>query len=181
MGIEAGEIAPDFSVRDVYGNQILLSSYRGKQNVLLFFSRYIGCSWCQMFIIDIKKSRKKLDELNTEVIVITESKEDVLKKYAPPGGEAFLKMVSDPEKRLYKLYGVDKHGKWFNARVITESIKFLKYLKDYKYVKGGLKGDPMQAPACFVVGKDGRVKYSFLSESIADHPDIENIIKLITD
>ncbi len=180
MKVEIGEIAPDFNVRDIYGNTIELRSYKGKQNVLIFFSRYIGCSWCQMFIVDIKRNRKRLDELKTEVIVITESREDVLKRYAPPKSEAFLRMVSDPEKRLYKLYGVDKQGKWFNARVITESIRFLKYLKDYKYVKGGLKGDPMQAPACFVVGKDGRVKYSFLSESIADHPNIEDILETIS-
>lgn len=179
MGIAIGEDAPDFKVKDVYGDTIELSSYRGKRNVLIFFSRYIGCSWCQMFIADIKKNREKLNELNTEVIVITESKEDVLKKYAPPKSEAFLKMISDPDKKLYKLYGVDKHGKWFNAKVISESLRFLKYLKDYKYVKGGLNGDPLQAPACFVVGKQGKIKYSFSGKSIADAPPVEEIINLL--
>lgn len=178
MALEKGMEAPDFKVKDIYGDTVELSSYKGKQNVLIFFSRYIGCSWCQMFIIDIKRNSQKLKEHDTEVIVITESKEDVLKKYAPPKNEAFLKMVSDPEKRLYKLYGVDKHGSWFNARVITNSLRFLKYLKDYKYVKDSLKGDPLQAPACFVIGKDGKIKYSYLSESIADHPDIDEIMKI---
>lgn len=179
MTFERGTEAPDFEVKDIYGNTVQLSSYRGKQNVLLFFSRYIGCSWCQMFIIDIKRNIEKLKELDTEVIVITESKEDVLKKYAPSENESFLKMISDPQKKLYELYGVKKHGKWFNTAVITESLKFLRYLKDYKYIKDGLKGDPLQAPACFVIGKDGRIKYSFISESIADHPDIEKIMELI--
>lgn len=179
MEIAVGKEAPDFTAKDVYGEPVHLGSYRGKKNVLLFFSRYIGCSWCQMFIIDIKRNRKKLIEMDTEVIVITESKDDVLRKYAPPKEKSFLRMVSDPGKKLYELYEVRKHGKWFNAKVITESLKFLKYLKDYTYVKDGLKGDPMQAPACFVIGKDGKIKYSYLSESIADHPDINKIIELL--
>lgn len=179
MALQIGSEAPDFKVTDIYGESLQLSSYRGKQNVLIFFSRYIGCSWCQMFIIDIKRNFEKLKKLNTEVIVITESKEEVLKKYAPPRDEAFLRMVSDPEKKIYKLYGVDKQGRWFNAKVITASIRFVKYLKDYKYVKDSLKGDSLQAPACFVIGKDGRIKYAYLSESIADHPDIEVILDLL--
>lgn len=179
MVLQKGMDAPNFKVQDIYGDSVEISSYRGKQNILIFFSRYIGCSWCQMFIIDIKRNAEKLKEQDTEVIVITESQEDVLKKYAPPKNEAFLRMVSDPEKKLYKLYGVDKHGRWFNAKVITNSIRFLRYLKDYKYVKDSLKGDPMQAPACFVIGKDGKIKYSYVSESIAEHPEIRDILKML--
>jgi len=132
-----------------------------------------------MFIIDIKRNREKLKDLNTEVIVITESKEDVLKQYAPPKSEAFLRMVSDPGKKLYELYGVKRRGGWFNLKVISESIKFLKYLKGYKYVKGGLEGDVLQLPACFVIDKNGIIKYSYLAESIAEHPSIEEIIEIL--
>jgi peroxiredoxin len=53
MAAGAGKEAPDFKVRDIYGEEIELKSFKGKKNILLFFSRYIGCSWCQMFVIDI--------------------------------------------------------------------------------------------------------------------------------
>ncbi len=176
-GLNVGEIAPDFKANDIYNNTIQISLYRGKKNVLLFFSRYIGCVWCQMFIADIKRYTEILKGLDTEVIVISESKEEVLKEYAP--SETFLKMISDPEKKLYKLYKVDKHGKWLSSKVITESLKFLKYLRNYKWLKGGVKGDPMQIPAIFLIGKDGNIKFSFVSDNIAEHPKIERIIEII--
>jgi len=179
MAVGAGKEAPDFKVRDIYGEEIELKSFKGKKNILLFFSRYIGCSWCQMFVIDIMRNEEKLKSLDTEVIVITESEEEVLKRFAPPKEKCFLRMVSDPEKKLYKLYGVDIKGKIFTGKVITESIRFLKYIKDYRWIKGGLKGDSRQAPACFVIGKDGVIKFSFLGEGIADHPSIDEIIKLL--
>lgn len=179
LAVNAGMEAPDFKVKDIYGEPVELSSYRGKKNILIFFSRYIGCSWCQMYIIEIMRKREKFEELNTEVLVVTESEEEVLKKYAPPKEKAFIRMISDPDKKLYRLYDVDKKGKWFAIPVITESLKFLKYLSEYKWIKGGLKGDSFQIPACVIIGKDGRIKYYYRSENIAQHPDLREIFRVL--
>jgi hypothetical protein len=42
----AGTVAPDFTLPDVDGGTLTLSSYRGKSNVLLFFSEGLSCSPC---------------------------------------------------------------------------------------------------------------------------------------
>jgi peroxiredoxin len=38
-GIKLNTLAPDFKLNDLDGNPIQLSSFRGKQNVLLVFNR----------------------------------------------------------------------------------------------------------------------------------------------
>jgi peroxiredoxin len=37
--IEINSIAPDFNLKDINGNEVHLSDYKGKSNVLLVFNR----------------------------------------------------------------------------------------------------------------------------------------------
>lgn len=37
--VELNKLAPDFTLQDFQGNQVALSDYRGKKNLLLVFNR----------------------------------------------------------------------------------------------------------------------------------------------
>jgi len=178
LKVETGDRAPDFVVKDIDGRFISSRELYGNRNILIFFSRYIGCSWCQMFIVDLIKYRKNIENLDCEVIVITESPTDAVREYRPEG--IFFYMVSDQGKELYSLFGVKKKGRVFTKGVITKSFGFLRYLSKYIYVTGGLKGDTYQVPAVFIIGKDGIVKYVFISDDIASHPPVPDLIKFLS-
>jgi len=169
------EIAPDFKAEDWKGNQIQLSENFGKQNVLLVFSRYIGCSWCQMFIIDLHNHRKKIAETNTRVIILNLSEKEVLKQYKPAPDFSF-DLIPDPERKIYQLYGVKIDQKKITGNILWQSLRFLKYLGNYEYVDRGLEGAHYQAPACFIIGKDGKIKKMHLGKDMADNPKVETIL-----
>ena len=47
MAIAIGEEAPDFTLKDQDGNDVTLSSFRGKQNVALVFYPFTFTGICQ--------------------------------------------------------------------------------------------------------------------------------------
>jgi len=174
--LETGDAAPGFLARDREGKTIELSSYLGDRNVLLVFSRYIGCSWCQMFIIDLHHNREKIKGTGAEVIIISNSTKDVMEGYNPPEDFSFI-LIPDREMRLYELYGLKMEKRGYTGNVIWQSIRFLGYLVDYDWVKGGLEGEHYQPPACMIIGKDGRIKYIHIGKDVADNPRIELIVE----
>ncbi len=176
LALNLGALAPDFKVMDWKGKEIQLSQNFGKQNVLLVFSRYIGCSWCQMFMIDLHNRRKEIAQTNTQVIIINLSEKAVLEKYQAPSDFSF-DLVPDPARKLYALYGVKMDEKKMTGNIFWQSLRFLKYLGKYEYVDQGLEGEHYQPPACFIIGKDGRIKAAHLGKDLADNPKVETILE----
>ena len=66
-----GDIAPDFTLPMVGGGQFILSEFKGKKNVLLYFQEGIMCPACWSQQVDIEKRQGEFDALNTEVVMIT--------------------------------------------------------------------------------------------------------------
>jgi peroxiredoxin len=176
--VSVSQPAPVFKKPDVKGKVVDLESYRGRKNVLLVFSRYIGCSWCQMFIIDLIGKAEAIAKTDTEVIIITNSNERVAKRYKPPRDFPFI-IVPDPKMGIYKQYGVKMKGKLFTWNVFKKSLIFVKYLPKYRWVKGGLKGEHYQPPACFVIDKFLIVRYAHVGKDLADNPNAANILKIL--
>lgn len=177
MHLREGDRIPEFTAKDLDGNSLSPADFRGRKNILFFFSRYIACSWCQMFIIDLIRHRRDVEKLSCEVIVVSESPPEVMRNYKPDG--MYFRLISDPSKELYGLFGVKKRGSILAKSVITMSLAFLPYLRRYQYIRGGLKGDSFQVPAVFIAGKDGRVVYAFVSDDIAAHPFVSHILQRV--
>jgi len=173
----AGQQAPSFSKPDIKGKPVNLESYRGK-NVLLVLSRYIGCSYCQMFIVDLANHAEDLARVKAEVIIVTSSDAETAARYEPPRDFPFL-LVPDPDMDIYKMYGVKMKARGFTWNVLKKSVMFVKYLAKYDWVKHGLSGPHLQPPACFVIDPAGVIRYSHIGRDIADNPDAEKLVKII--
>ena len=171
-----GQQAPDFKATDWKGKNIELSQFHGKQNVLLVFSRYIGCAWCQMFIIDLSKKQAEIAATNTRVLIVTNSEPEVVKGYKPPKDFSF-DLIPDRELKLYELYNIKMEDKKMTGNVFWQTVRFVTYLGDYNWVDRGLEGDHFQPPACFIIGKDGKIKYLHVGKDVADNPKTDEIIK----
>ena len=74
---EVGDKAPDFNLLDVSGNEVRLSDFEGKKNVvLIFYSSYKDGSnpqWptCTMQLSEVQKRISEINNLNAEVIAIS--------------------------------------------------------------------------------------------------------------
>jgi peroxiredoxin len=173
--LETGQHAPAFKTVDWKGNPIELAQFQGRKNVLLVFSRYISCAWCQMFIIDLHKNRAEIEKTNTEVLIVVNSMPEVVKEYQPPRDFAF-DLLPDKDMNLYRLYGVKLEDRRMTGNVFWQTLRFVRYLGNYNYVKGGLEGDHYQPPACFIIGLDGRVKWQHLGRDVADNPKVDEVL-----
>lgn len=65
VGFEVGDIAPDFSITDVNGNQISLNQFKGKPVVFAFFA-----TWCVPCQIEAKNLRFLDDETGGEKFIV---------------------------------------------------------------------------------------------------------------
>jgi len=172
--MKIGEKAPYFEVEDVKGDKVKIEE--GKKHILAFM-RYIGCIWCQMDIIRLMKEKDKLKDVN--VFVFTESPKDVVREYIKEFPDFPFRLIPDPEKRVYKLYGVGRGNFFdmFHPLTIYEIMKFLtKYIKSYRFVKGGINGDRYLRPAFFGVNEKGEVVFIQKGKVVADPIDIKGLI-----
>jgi peroxiredoxin len=177
MSINVGEKVPSFDIRDVNGQKVEIEE--GKKYIISFH-RYMGCVWCQMDIIKLLKEKDKLKEKGVEVIIFIQSPEEVVKEYLKDFPDFPFRLVPDPEKKVYKIFGVES-GSFFDIISPTALLRTLKdspLLSKYKFVKGGVKGDRYLRPAFFVVD-NGLVIWSYKSKNVADSPDISEMLSKV--
>lgn len=66
-----GMMAPDFSLPATDGSTVTLSGFRGKQNVLLYFSEGLTCDPCMQQMPELDKHMPAFAKLNVKVLYIT--------------------------------------------------------------------------------------------------------------
>ncbi len=110
--IEAGQPAPNFDTKDVFGKRINLSEYR-KKAVLLVFFRYAGCPWCNLAIHRLALEYPMLKKENCEVIAFVQSDKNIIKEniYGRHAVKPEFTIIADPKMHFYKLYGVSSSYK----------------------------------------------------------------------
>ena len=105
--IDPGDAAPDFTLRDQFGQDVTLSSYRGTKAVALFFYPYAFSGVCSGEMTEI---RDRLDEFltfDTEIIGISCDAIHAVRAFADQDGLNFP-LLSDfwPHGEVARAYGV---------------------------------------------------------------------------
>ncbi|MFC5730487.1 MULTISPECIES: peroxiredoxin [Nocardioides] len=106
-GIELGTLAPDFTLRDQFGQDITLSSYQGTKAVALIFYPYAFSGVCTG---ELNGIRSRLDEFitfDTEVLAISCDPVYALRAFSDADG-LNLELLSDfwPHGEVARDYGV---------------------------------------------------------------------------
>ena len=154
MALISGQTAPDFTVTDIDGNTIRLSDYEGKK-VLLCFFRYAGCPFCNLLLRSLIERYPKLHEQGLEIIAFMQSPRtgvtdhSVDKRYP----ETPFPLIADPERDIYKLYGVSPSFAKFSRSMVTVP-KLLPSLYRHHLRQGKIDGSFFLIPAFFLIGPD---------------------------
>ena len=130
-GLSLGGPAPDFTLRDQFGQDVTLSSYRGSKAVLLVFFPYAFSGVCTGEMAGIRDRLAEFMTFDSEVLAISCDPVYSLRAFADADGLNFP-MLSDfwPHGAVSTAYGV------FDER----------------------KGSPRRSS--YVVGKDGTVRWA---------------------
>jgi peroxiredoxin len=125
-----GSLAPNFNLLATSGQQISLSDFRGKSNVILFFIRETSCWQCRTHVTQLGKMYNDFKEAGAEVLVILGEGIEQAKAYAD-GIKLPFPILCDPDRAVYHLYELEKYFLLFQrtASLVIDKDGVVRYLK----------------------------------------------------
>jgi glutaredoxin-dependent peroxiredoxin len=153
MSLKPGDKAPDFTSKTHKMEDFTLSSFIGKENVVLIFFPLVNTGVCFNEMCTLRDSLHDYDKLNARVIAVSVDSPFAQKLWVEKEGFNFT-FVSDFNKEISKNYDC-----------LYEDLI-------------GLKG--VAKRSAFVVDKQGILRYTWVSEDSGVLPDFKAIQKALT-
>jgi glutaredoxin-dependent peroxiredoxin len=148
MAIQVGDIAPDFTLFNSDKQEVTLSSYQGKNVVLLFFPlAFTGV--CTAELCSMRDDIATYSALDAEILALSVDSLFVLEKFKAEQNLPF-QLLSDFNKKASTAYG---------------SI--------YGNFVLGMEG--VSKRSAFVIDKTGTVQYAQVLESAGDLPNFDEV------
>ncbi len=146
-----------------------LAELSQRKEVMLVFLRHFGCTFCLEALADLKERRTELAQAGKEIVVVHMVDEPTAAKHIAKYGLEDLHRISDPEKRLYEAFELQRASfqQAFGLRNWVEGFR-AGILKGH--LVGKETGDGWQMPGVFLL-KNSTIKRGFRHESAADRPD----------
>jgi peroxiredoxin len=112
MTIEIGKEAPNFTLKNQFGEEVSLSDYRGQKNVVLVFFPMAFTGICTGELCEIRDNKSSFESDDVQVIGISCDATPSQKAFAEKEGIDYP-LLSDfwPHGEISKLYGA-----WFEDR-----------------------------------------------------------------
>lgn len=103
--ISIGEKAPDFTLPSQMGDNVTLSEYFGKKNIVLYFYPQDESRGCTKEACKFRDSYDVFTDLNAEVLGVSSQSVESHKSFASHHGLPFI-LLSDPKNEVRNLYEV---------------------------------------------------------------------------
>ncbi|MBC7878102.1 MAG: peroxiredoxin family protein [Anaerolineales bacterium] len=125
-----GSLAPNFKLLATNGQEIALSDFRGKSNVIVFFIRETSCGQCRTHVTQLGRMYEEFREAGAEIIVILGEDVEEAREYAESISLPFP-ILSDPNRDVYHLYELEKYFLLFQrtASLVVDKDGLVRYLK----------------------------------------------------
>jgi peroxiredoxin len=155
MALSVGDKAPDFSLPAGPGpDRVTLSSFRGTDNVVVLFFPFAFSSVCTDEICQMVEDNSAWSELGAQILGVSVDSVFVVQKFAQETGAQFP-ILSDFNKEAIHAYDV-VYEDFFGARGVGKR-------------------------SAFVVGKDGLIKYAWVTEDAGVMPDFDAIRAVVAE
>ena len=122
--LKEGDIAPDFTAKDQNGNDVTLSSFKGK-NVILYFYPKDDTPGCTLEACSFRDNYQSLVGQGFEVIGVSTDDEKSHKKFEKKFNLPFT-LIADNDKKIVEEYGVwvekSMYGKTYMGTARTTFI-----------------------------------------------------------
>ena len=152
--VTVGEEAPDFTLEDIKGNPVTLSTARGKVPTVLVFFRGYWCPFCAHQLAELRELLKADEQVRLLAVSVDdhEKSKQLVEKIAADGkGPVTYQLLSDPDHKVIDAYG----------------------LHDPAY--DGKRFDGIPHPAVYVIDKNGRVAWAKVESDYKVRPSNEDI------
>ncbi len=157
--VEIGELAPDFTLRSVNGDEISLRRLVERGRVLLVFYRGSWCPRCNAQIAGFEEDRWGFEELGIQLVGISTDDmygaEKTRKKT-----KAGFPLLLDPEHEVIDAYEV---------RAMKRELKDMPARLHRR--------NTYAMPSLFLVDEKGVVRYRYVGRSFTDRPGIQELLR----
>ncbi|WP_338792111.1 redoxin domain-containing protein [Bernardetia sp. MNP-M8] len=176
MRLKAGQTAPLFSLEDIYGRKIDLSSYKDKnKKILISFFRNVACPFCNFRIHQLTRKKEKWKD-KLEMIFFLESKKDVVLRSTFHQDVSPIPIISDEKKVLYQEYGIEKSTfKFYGTLLSAKHRTTFKTAKEMGLAVDSGEGLTRTIPADFLLDENLNIIEVYYGASAADHLPFERI------
>lgn len=157
MLLKVGDPAPEIVLKNSNLEEVKLSSFKGRKNVVILFFPFVNTAVCEKELCSTRDSMKDYEDLDAEVLGISVDSPFALKLWNDRHRFNF-NLLSDFNKEVCQ-----KYGAYFD---IFAPGKF-----DYIGVA---------KRSAFVVDKEGALRYVEVLENPGDEPNYEEIKKILT-
>ncbi|MFB3889092.1 MAG: peroxiredoxin [Candidatus Bathyarchaeia archaeon] len=105
MPVKIGDKAPDFTLPSQLGDNVTLSEFFGKKNVILYFYPKDETTGCTREACAFRDSYEVFTQLGAEVLGVSAQSVESHKSFASHHGLPFI-LLSDEKNEVRRLYGV---------------------------------------------------------------------------
>jgi peroxiredoxin len=173
--LKPGDAAPAVAVKSIHGVDVLIPDPKVKW-VHLQFRRFAGCPICNLHLQSFIRRNQQIKDAGIEEVVVFHSPDSSLLPYQ--GKFPFI-VVGDPEKKLYREYGVESSIlALLDPRAWPAIIKG-NMAKDKP--TGKPEGGPLGLPADFLIGPDGKIKACRYGRYAYDQWEVDEVLALAKD
>lgn len=154
--LKVGDLAPDIEAHTFNMGNFRLSELKGKERVYVVFSRYFGCTMCQL---DFKELMERVDDIlkHGKMVYVTQSGPENAEKFLAGKTVPFPIVLDSKEPYpLYEAYGIGNLTPSDTPRVMARATK----ARAEGFQHGAYEGNERQSPADFIISKEGTIEYA---------------------
>ena len=169
--LKAGDAFPALRLTSIRHQAVPIPD-PGSKYVHLQFRRYAGCPICNLHMHQFAKRAEDLKSRGIREVAVFHSSEGEMLPYE---GELPFDVIADPEKALYKRFGVETSlGALLNVGAMLAALKGALETKPTMTAENGRLG----LPADFLIGPDGRVKAAKYGGDANDQWSVDELLAL---
>lgn len=174
MKLQAGNTALDFVAKDINGNDVKLSDFRGKKIILSFY-RNVSCPFCNRRVHQIMGNNLRLKNAGVQLVFLFESSNEKLSSSVFHQGISPWPLIGDPDKKVYKQYGVEQSTlKMMKTMFVANVAQAKKETKELNLPED--KDASMNlVPADFFIDEKFKIVKAHYGTHLDDHVPIEEL------
>jgi peroxiredoxin len=163
--IGVGQVAPSFRLPSGQGPEVALEDYRGRKNVILWFTKGMACPFCRQQMSQLARGYGEFAARDAEIVEVTNSTPDRARVYAQKFGLRFP-YLCDPDYRVRRTWGLGlrSHGPVYYAKTLYGGLTAPKVETEYAGEPAKLTEMPSlladEDMGFFIVDKAGVVRYA---------------------
>jgi peroxiredoxin len=165
MSVQLGQVAPSFRLPSGQGQETGPEDYRGRSNVVVWFTKGMGCPFCRQHMSQIVRGYPTFQALNAEVLEVTSTSPERGRLYVSKFNIPFP-YLCDPGYSVQRNWGVEvrSHSIGWYAMALYAGTKFDHPPSDFGEVKPSLREFPgMLADidtGFYILDRNGVVRYA---------------------